>query len=110
MPSIPASGTANQFFAVVAPCALPRSSESKLRPYNPFDPTGIPPTYAQFHGIVRLVFGVMAVAVIFVHLPIGFFWMIGGFEYPLLWGVVALYFMVRGGGRYSVDAAIGREI
>ena len=60
--------------------------------------------------VAALVFGLMAVAVIFVHLPIGFFWMTGGFEYPLLWGVVALYFVVRGGGRYSVDAVIGREI
>ena len=60
--------------------------------------------------VAALVFGVMAVAVVFVHLPVGFFWMTGGFEYPLLWGVVALYFVVRGGGRYSLDAVIGREI
>ena len=60
--------------------------------------------------VTALVFGVMAVAVVFVHLPVGFFWMTGGFEYPLLWGVVALYFVVRGGGRYSLDAVIGREI
>ena len=61
-------------------------------------------------AVASLVFGLMAVAVLFVHLSMGFFWMTGGFEYPVLWGVVALYFMVRGGGRYSVDAAIGREI
>jgi len=57
-----------------------------------------------------LVFGLMAVAVIWVHLPIGFFWMNGGYEYPLLWGVVALAFVLRGGGRYSVDALIGHEV
>ncbi len=61
-------------------------------------------------GVAALVFGLMAVAVLFVHLPVGFFWTAGGFEYPLLWGVVALYFVVKGGGRYSVDALIGREI
>ena len=60
--------------------------------------------------VAALVFGVMAVAVVFVHLPVGFFWTTGGFEYPLLWGVVALYFVVRGGGRYSLDAVIGREV
>jgi putative oxidoreductase len=52
----------------------------------------------------------MSVAIVCVHLPNGFFWTSGGFEYPLLWGIVALYFVVRGGGRYSVDTAIGREI
>jgi len=53
--------------------------------------------------------GFLAVAVI-QHYPSGFFWNNGGFEYPLLWGILALGFVIRGGGRYSVDAAIGREI
>jgi putative oxidoreductase len=53
--------------------------------------------------------GFLAVAVL-QHYPSGFFWNEGGFEYPLLWGIVALAFVIRGGGRYSVDAAIGREI
>lgn len=57
-----------------------------------------------------LVFGLMAVAVVQVHLGAGFFWTSGGYEYPLLWAIVALSFVVKGGGRYSVDAAIGREI
>lgn len=60
--------------------------------------------------VAALVFALMAVAVVEVHLSIGFFWTSGGFEYPLLWGIVALSFAVRGGGRYSVDALIGREI
>jgi putative oxidoreductase len=60
--------------------------------------------------VAALVFGLMAVAVLAVHLSVGFFWTNGGFEYPLLWGVVALFFVVRGGGRYSLDAVIGREI
>jgi putative oxidoreductase len=51
----------------------------------------------------------MATAVLH-HLPGGFFWPDGGFEYPLLSGVVALSFAVRGGGRYSLDAKLGREI
>jgi len=57
-----------------------------------------------------LVVGLMAVAIVAVHLPAGYFWTNGGFEYPLLWGAVALYFAVRGGGRISVDGLIGREI
>ncbi len=60
--------------------------------------------------VAALVVGLMAVAIIVVHWPIGYFWTAGGFEYPLLWGVVALAFVFRGGGRYSLDALIGREI
>ncbi|MDR3438680.1 DoxX family protein [Telmatospirillum sp.] len=59
--------------------------------------------------VAALIAGMMAVAVIQVHLPAGFFWTSGGFEYPLLWGLLALSFVVRGGGRYSLDALIGRE-
>jgi len=57
-----------------------------------------------------LVLGLMAVATFQVHLPQGFFWTDGGYEYPLLWGLLALSFVIRGGGRFSLDAAIGREI
>ena len=60
--------------------------------------------------IAALVVGLMTVAVVKVHLPAGFFWTDGGYEYPLLWGIVALSFVIRGGGRYSVDALIGSEI
>ena len=42
------------------------------------------------------------------HMPNGFFWPEGGYEYPLLWGVVALAFVIRGGGPFSVDRLIGR--
>lgn len=44
------------------------------------------------------------------HMGKGFFWNQGGYEYPLLWAVVCLAFAIRGGGRCSVDRAIGREI
>jgi putative oxidoreductase len=60
--------------------------------------------------VAVLVFGMMAVATLQVHLPLGFFWTSGGFEYPLFWGLTALSFVIRGGGRYSLDALIGREI
>jgi putative oxidoreductase len=59
--------------------------------------------------VAALVSAVMAVAVVQVHLPAGFFWTTGGYEYPLLWGVVALFFAVRGGGPLSIDALVGRE-
>jgi putative oxidoreductase len=44
-----------------------------------------------------------------VHLPNGFFWTEGGYEYPLLWAILAAYFWVRGGGALSIDRRIGRE-
>jgi putative oxidoreductase len=49
----------------------------------------------------------MAYAAFAVHLGSGFFWTAGGLEYPLLWGLIALGFVIRGGGAYSVDQAIG---
>jgi len=60
--------------------------------------------------VAALVFGLMAVATLQVHLSLGFFWTSGGFEYPLFWGLAALSFVIQGGGRYSLDALIGREI
>ena len=89
---------------------------------------GLPPSLALVAGLIEffgglalaagfltrpaaaLVAGMMAVAIVAVHLPAGYFWTDGGFEYPLMWGLVALSFVLRGGGRFSVDAFIGREI
>ena len=89
---------------------------------------GLPASFALLAGLIEvfgglalaagfltraaaaLVFGLMAVAIIWVHLPVGYFWMTGGFEYPLMWALVALAFVFRGGGAYSLDALIGREI
>ena len=51
----------------------------------------------------------MAVAVFHVHMGNGYFWTQGGYEYPLLWGLVAIGFFLYGGGAKSVDRAIGRE-
>jgi putative oxidoreductase len=51
----------------------------------------------------------MAYAAFVVHLPSGFFWNKGGYEYPLLWGLIALALAFRGGGEMSLDRKIGRE-
>lgn len=55
------------------------------------------------------VFVIMAVAVLKVHLGNGFFWTKGGYEYPLLWGVVALGLAFGGSGKLSVDEKLGKE-
>ena len=51
----------------------------------------------------------MAVAAFHVHLPNGFFWNKGGYEYPLLWGLICVAIFFRGGGEMSVDRSVGRE-
>jgi len=41
----------------------------------------------------------------------GFFWSAGGMEYPILIGAVALFFLIRGAGPWSVDhKVLGREL
>jgi putative oxidoreductase len=55
------------------------------------------------------IFVMLTVAWVKVHLPNGYFWTSTGFEYPLMWSIIALMFVVRGGGACSLDAKIGRE-
>jgi putative oxidoreductase len=51
----------------------------------------------------------MFIAAFLVHLGNGFFWGKGGYEYPLLWGLITLGIFLRGAGNMSVDGKIGRE-
>lgn len=44
------------------------------------------------------------------HLVNGFFWTKLGIEYPLFWSLMMLGFVLGGGGKYSLDANIGKEI
>lgn len=44
------------------------------------------------------------------HWQFGFYWNARGFEYPLFWSIVVFHFMIRGGGRFSVDQRLGREV
>jgi len=50
-----------------------------------------------------------ATAAIYFHLPLGFYVEPGGVEFSALWAVVLLMIAIRGGGRISLDALIGRE-
>jgi putative oxidoreductase len=47
---------------------------------------------------------------LFVHLPKGYAAGGGGYEYVLLIGVILLAIAMRGGGPYSADAKIGKEL
>ena len=52
----------------------------------------------------------MAVALLVVHLKAGFWVNKGGYEYVLLLGIVMFAIAIRGGGPYSVDRMIGKEL
>ena len=72
----------------------------------------------EFLGGLALVLGLLtrpaaaAVAVLLavalsVHWANGFFWTNGGIEYPLMWLLLAIALMLRGGGEYSLDRRLG---
>ena len=52
----------------------------------------------------------MLIALLFVHLPKGYAAAAGGYEYVLLIGAVCFVLAIRGGGPYSVDALVGKEL
>jgi putative oxidoreductase len=43
------------------------------------------------------------------HMKNGFYWTDAGFEYPLMWAVVTLVFLVKGGGKLSIDNLLGKS-
>jgi len=45
-----------------------------------------------------------------VHFPMGFGWTGRGYEYTLLWGLIMFAIALRGGGPYSLDRKIGKEL
>ena len=59
--------------------------------------------------VAGAIFVVLTVAWYKVHLPAGFFVTKGGFEFAMLWSFLALAFVLRGGGEYSIDRKIGKE-
>ncbi len=72
----------------------------------------------EFFGGLALVLGLLtrafalAVTVMLLvastfHFSAGFFWTDGGWEYPVLWAILALGFVTKGGGKYSLDNALG---
>jgi putative oxidoreductase len=52
----------------------------------------------------------MLVALLFVHLSKGYAAGGGGYEYVLLIGAVCFVFAIRGGGPYSIDRFLGKEL
>lgn len=60
---------------------------------------------------VQLV-GFLAIAAFVVHWPVGYFWSRpgGGWEMPLSWMIICLVILIRGGGAYSLDRKLGKEV
>jgi putative oxidoreductase len=56
------------------------------------------------------IIGFLGVAIVTYHWQFGFYWENRGIEYPLFWSIVVFHFLVRGGGAWSIDALIGREV
>jgi putative oxidoreductase len=48
--------------------------------------------------------------IVYHHLGGGFGWTNRGYEYPLMWGLIMLAIALRGGGPYSLDRRIGKEL
>lgn len=83
---------------------------------------GIP--YVLFTGSVELLAGlglmlgvltrlsalgclsVLIGAIVLVNINSGFFWTRGGIEYPLIWSILCLCFVIRGGGEHSVPRLV----
>jgi putative oxidoreductase len=54
----------------------------------------------------------MAVVTFVAHFPNGYGWNVqgGGWEFPFMWGLIFFGIALRGGGPYSIDRLLGREI
>ena len=63
--------------------------------------------FTRFAAGAVLVF--LSVAMTF-HFSNGFIWTDGGWEYPVFWAIAVASFVIRGGGQYSLDRLVGREI
>jgi putative oxidoreductase len=53
--------------------------------------------------------GLLAVATFYIHLPSGFIWVKGGYEYPLFWMVVMMAITIKGGEKLSIDNLMAKE-
>ena len=46
----------------------------------------------------------------FIYWGTGFSWLVRGYEYTLLWGIMCLAIALRGGGPWSIDRLLGKEL
>jgi putative oxidoreductase len=77
--------------------------------------------YLEFYGMILLALGLLtrpvafafaielALIVLTIQLPNGYFWTSRGAEFAIMLFVVCLAFLFGGGGRHSIDRHLGRE-
>jgi putative oxidoreductase len=63
-----------------------------------------------FTRVIASLLVVEFLVIIWVHIPNGYAWNARGYEYPLFWGLIFLAMVLRGGGPYSLDRKLGKEI
>jgi putative oxidoreductase len=68
----------------------------------------VPGLFTRFAALALTIF--MLTAVWSLSLRKGFFWTAGGSEYSLLLLAAALIFLIKGGGEFSLDRKIGKEV
>lgn len=69
--------------------------------------------FGLFTRVFALAIGIEFLVIVFVaHWAPGFNWNRagGGWEYPAFWGLIILAIGLRGGGPYSLDRKLGREL
>jgi len=72
---------------------------------------GIMIAIGLFTRVVAALLVVEFLVIIFVaHWPKGYSVGAGGIEYPLMWGLILLAILLRGGGPWSVDRKLGWEV
>ena len=52
----------------------------------------------------------MAVLTFYIYWSNGYGWLSRGYEYTLMWGLVLFAVALRGGGPWSIDRRLGREL
>jgi putative oxidoreductase len=66
-----------------------------------------------FTRVIAAIIAVEFSVITFVaHFPNGFSFSSpgGGWEYPLMWGLIIFAISLRGGGPYSLDRVLGKEV
>jgi putative oxidoreductase len=62
-----------------------------------------------FTRLVSIPVFILLALSVYAHRKDGWFWNTQGMEYPLIWGMASLYFLVHGGGTLSLDHLLGWE-
>jgi putative oxidoreductase len=67
-------------------------------------------TIGLFTRVAALIILIETVTIVFYfQWQFGYFWTVKGYEYALLWALLCLAILFRGGGRYSFDRLLGKE-